>query len=275
MINHNEFLDLLLSEYKPIKLSPIKWYGGKYYIANEIISFFCKHDMYVEPFFGAGHVLFKKQKSKLEIVNDINENLISFWKVIKDEQLFDKFVKKIETTPPSPILIDEELQADDVIAKAIKIYVSSLFSFNGEEYKKFFLSKNKPIPDRISRLLYAHKRLKNVVIENENAIKIIKKYQTKKTLFYLDPPYVLDKRVCINNYENEMTDEQHKELIDTVLSSDGIFVISNYDNEIYQILEKYGYYKYCFKCSTYSSSKSKKPKRIETIWTNSKIRKFW
>ena len=52
--------------------SPINWYGGKYYMANDIIELFPEHTMFVEGFGGAGHIIFKKKPSNMEVYNDLH-----------------------------------------------------------------------------------------------------------------------------------------------------------------------------------------------------------
>ncbi|WP_329959647.1 DNA adenine methylase [Proteus mirabilis] len=77
-------------------------------------------------------------------------------------------------------------------------------------------------------------RLRGVIIENKPALDLIKKHDTVDTLFYLDPPYVLETRVAGNRYYNyEMTNEQHSELLQTVNSVSGKVIISGYDSDLY------------------------------------------
>ena len=59
--------------------SPIKWLGGKSLLADKIVDAIPKHETYIEPFFGAGHVFFKKPKSKFEVINDIHSELTNFF----------------------------------------------------------------------------------------------------------------------------------------------------------------------------------------------------
>ena len=66
--------------------SPIKWLGGKSLLANKIISVIPKHETYVEPFFGAGQVFFRKPKSKFEVINDIHGELMNFFLMCKEQR---------------------------------------------------------------------------------------------------------------------------------------------------------------------------------------------
>ena len=62
---------------------PIKWHGGKSYLADKIISLMPEHVHYVEPYFGGGFVLFRKAcEGVSEVVNDLNSELTTFWDVL-------------------------------------------------------------------------------------------------------------------------------------------------------------------------------------------------
>lgn len=63
--------------------SPIKWVGGKSRLRQQIIRLLPSHTCYVEPFCGAAWVLFAKPPSKVEIINDIDGDLINFFRVVK------------------------------------------------------------------------------------------------------------------------------------------------------------------------------------------------
>jgi len=119
----------------------------------------------------------------------------------------------------------------------------------------------------ITGIMPAINRIKNVQIENLPALEIIRRYDTKDTLFYCDPPYVLSTR-CGKDYEFEMTDEEHIELSETLHKVKGKVALSGYDCELYRDL--YSDWE-CIKdkprpCP--SSKKKKKPLRQECLWVN-------
>ena len=79
---------------------PIKWHGGKDYLAKWIIGFMPKHTHYVEPFFGGGSVLLRKGSEGVsEVANDLNRELANFWNVLRSPEYFDQLVRRIEATP--------------------------------------------------------------------------------------------------------------------------------------------------------------------------------
>ena len=112
----------------------IPYYGGKYYIADWIISFFPKHDVFVDVFGGSGAILLAKPPSKIEVYNDIDKNLTSFFKVLRDntEELVDYLyltpVSRIEFERLSRVLEDPNAPEFD---KAVAVYYISHISWNG------------------------------------------------------------------------------------------------------------------------------------------------
>ena len=63
---------------------PMSYAGGKQLIADRVIELLQPHDHYIEPFFGSGAVLFAKSPSRLETVNDLDDRLVNFWRVLRD-----------------------------------------------------------------------------------------------------------------------------------------------------------------------------------------------
>jgi DNA adenine methylase len=89
----------------------------------------------------------------------------------------------------------------------------------------------------VDGLNLVHSRLRRVAILNRPAVEVITSQDSENTLFYLDPPYVHDTRTTTKEYgEYEMSRNQHEELIDTVLSAKGRFIISMYHHPIYDAL---------------------------------------
>ena len=64
--------------------APICWKGGKSYLRHKIVKKLPGHTCYVEVFGGAGWVLFAKGPSKVEVYNDIDGELVNFFRVVKN-----------------------------------------------------------------------------------------------------------------------------------------------------------------------------------------------
>src|SRR6266436_766387 len=60
---------------------PFPYVGGKNRLAKKIISLLPEHTTYVEPFAGGAQVLFHKQPSRVEVLNDLNGNIVNFYRV--------------------------------------------------------------------------------------------------------------------------------------------------------------------------------------------------
>ena len=111
-----------------------------------------------------------------------------------------------------------------------------------------------------------HIRLSNVVITNRDAMHIINKYDNDDVFMYLDPPYVHSTRTSAR-YPHDMTDEQHIELLNTVIKCKSKILISGYDNDLYNVLVENGWNKYDYEIKTRDGMNRRKTK-IETLWYN-------
>jgi DNA adenine methylase len=235
--------------------SPINWFGGKYYMANDIINLFPKHRVYVEVFGGAGHILFKKEPSVIEVYNDIDSGLYLFFKILRDENKANLLKQKLDLTPYSREEFyhcrDTWRDEQDDIEKVRKWYVTAMQSFS-TNFSTWSHSKSKSrrgMSQAVSQWLgkiednlpKAVERLKVVQIENMDYKDLLKKYDGEDTLFYLDPPYIHKTRKMTYQYAHEMEDEQHEEMIDILLHIKGKAILSGYDNEIYNKLLNNGW----------------------------------
>src|SRR5258708_6055012 len=124
---------------------PLKWHGGKYYLAKVIVGLMPRHIHYVEPFFGGGAVLFSRDpndpklelpphKGVSEVVNDLNGKLINFWGVLRDENQFAEFVRKVQAIPLARQEWEEShahVYGENPIADAIAFFVDCRQSRSG------------------------------------------------------------------------------------------------------------------------------------------------
>lgn len=173
--------------------SPIKWRGGKRNLRKEIISLIPDHHTYVEPFAGGLWVLFGKENSKVEVINDVDRNLINFYTVIKNNingflDLFDTYLISRDEFNYLKSLPDDDLS--DVMM-AYKFYYINKNSFGGDMTSFNSYHRDKPYlnENSLKLLKKAHSRLKSVWIENMDYINVVKKFDSPKSFIYLDPPY--------------------------------------------------------------------------------------
>ena len=255
--------------------SPIKYYGGKSYMTDEIISHFPKnYKVYIEGFGGGASILFAKNKDKLEIYNDLGRNVWSLFKVLSDNDMFGQMKEKLDLTYYSAEIrkeFIEDLKKNNLslVDRAYKYFYVNRSSFNGVGGFSTTLlvrrNMSKSVSDYLSvvdNLIEIHNRLSSVIIENRDIFDLIEKYDNTDAFFYLDPPYVNDTRSSSTKYEQEMSDSDHERLVDTVIKSKSKFLISGYGHPIYEKLVDNGWnlYKY--------DSPNSQSERIEYLWYN-------
>jgi len=93
---------------------PLKWHGGKTYLADLIISLMPPHTHYVEPYFGGGQVfLAKPYEGFSEVINDIDGELMTFWRVLQSETKFAEFQRYVSSVPFSEAEFRDAAKAAD------------------------------------------------------------------------------------------------------------------------------------------------------------------
>lgn len=282
---------------KKLKL-PLKWHGGKNYLAPGIIELMPPHLHFVEPYFGGGAVLLARdpnrnwyegaddwsdtaaQRGCSEVVNDINGELTNFWRVLQRDVTFQKFLRAMQAMPFSEIewqdaMEDQELKTG--LTRAIKFFVRCRQSLSGRMDSFAPLSRSRTrgtINEQANAWLGAveglsavHERLKSVVILNDDALSVIGKEDTAKTLFYLDPPYLHETRSSTDVYEFEMADEDHRQMLETILNVEGKVMLSGYHSELYDDLLSDWTLKEFTKANNSSGAKEKRM-MTECVWMN-------
>lgn len=220
----------------------LKYPGAKNRLVNWLICFVPEHKLYIEPFFGSGALLFNKKPAYLETINDIDGDIINFFKVMREDG--ESLSRAIALTPYAR----EEYEAAykpieniDSFERARRFAVKCWQGFGcGNRYKNGFRSGKSvgsPNPARAwsslpETIQFAVYRLKKVQIENKNAIKLISEVRDRDAFIYADPPYLLSTRKKYL-YNNEMTDKEHEELLKVLIDSPAKIMLSGYDNEMY------------------------------------------
>jgi DNA adenine methylase len=227
-----------------------QYFGGKFKYAERIISHFPWHQVYVEPFGGAASVLLKKPEAKIEIYNDLNEDIVNFFRVLREPEKSQKLLYKLKLTPYSrQELVDcsDGVETPDDVEKARRFVVRVSLSFNNNPVatRGFNCSINKGKARRafyfrnyINNLNNVINRFKNIIIECRNIFYILKQYDTEQTLFYLDPPYLQSARENSSKEYRayEFDEKQHIKLADALKEIKGMAVVSGYRSELYDRL---------------------------------------
>lgn len=226
----------------------IKYPGAKWGIAEWIISHFPPHHSYLEPFFGSGAVLFNKQRSPIETVNDLDGNVVNLFEWIRKDP--ERLAEAIYWTPYAREIFDRAWETrhteQDTFQRAVNFYVLMMMGFgfrtNGVKvgWKSDVQGREAAYaaggwcktPEAIKQ---AAERLRGVQIECRPAVDVIRRFNFRNVLIYADPPYVLRTR-CGKQYAHEMTDQDHVELLEVLKAHKGPVLLSGYDSELYNDL---------------------------------------
>jgi DNA adenine methylase len=228
----------------------LRYHGGKWMLAPWIISHFPKHTNYVELFGGAASVLLRKQRSRSEVYNEIDSDVVNLFLCLRDSEKTAKLCHQIELTPFSR---DEFLAAydrsDDAVESARRYVVRSFMGFastGNREYITGFRAASKQsgrphaldwanVPESLHAVT---ERLKGVTIESRHAFKVIAQQDSPDTLFYADPPYLMSTRNCHTErqYRFEMATDEHRRLCAILCGIKGKAILSGYPNELYDSL---------------------------------------
>lgn len=252
----------------------MKYPGSKWGIADWIISFFPEHHSYLEAFLGSGAVFFKKPRSNIETLNDLDGNVVNLFEWIKKDP--ERLAHEIYWTPYARQVYEDAYTSvpEDSLQKAVNFYIRLNMGYgfrtNGERSgwkndiqgrEKAYAARDwRELPDKI---MQAAERLRGVQIENRPAVELIQRFNYPNVLIYLDPPYVLSTRQgSRKQYRHEMNDKDHSDLLDVVLAHRGPVLLSGYDSNLYNIRLK-GWHREETTC--YSQVCSKKR---EVLWMN-------
>ncbi len=261
---------------------PLKWWGGKSYLAKRIIELMPPHTHYVEPFFGGGAVLLNKDPVGVsEVVNDVDEELTNFWQVLQEQEAFVEFQRRVDAMPFSEVEWEAAVDCSprgvlDVDA-AVQFFVRCRQSRAGRCTDFATLSKRRTrrqMNEQASAWMTAVEglpavasRLKRVVILCDDAMEIIGQEETDETLFYCDPPYLHESRVSTDDYAFEMTRGQHAELLETLKACTGKVMLSGYPSDLYND-ELAGWRRVEFDIDNKASGAKTKPRMRECLWLN-------
>ncbi len=263
--------------------APLKWWGGKHYLAKQIVELMPEHPHYVEPYFGGGAVMLAKDPSGVsEVVNDINRELTNFWRVLQDGHTFAQFARIIDAVPFSQVEW-EEAGARQRPVKVPDVQAAAAFFIRCRQsraggFKDFAtLTRNRTrrrMNEQASAWLNCveglpavHTRLKRVVILNQDALEVIRKQDGGNTLFYLDPPYAPETRASTGNYEHDMTEDDHRKLLSVIKLCKGKVMLSGYPSPLYG-REIGDWNRREIKIDNKAAGGKTKRKMTEVIWMN-------
>jgi len=258
------------------------WYGGKYSHLDWLLPLLPECHHYCEPFGGSAAVLLNRQPSPVETYNDIDGEVVNFFRVLRDsrdELLYqigmtpfsrEEFLGAIETNGNGQHLSDIE-RARRFFIRARQVRTGLAQTASVGRWANCLNTSRAGMAGAVSRWLgsvegleYIATRLLRVQVENDTAINIIKRYDSSRTLFYCDPPYPHQSRGDSKAYSFEMTDAEHAELRRVLQSVKGRVAISGYDCDLMRHLYK----DWQMHRDRPKKAMSIKKERQEVLWTN-------
>lgn len=212
--------------------TPITWYGGKQQMLKYILPIIPEHKVYTESFFGGGAVFFAKPPVKCEVINDLNNEAINFYKVCATD--FPQLKREVSSTLHShsafkdakviytnPHLFDEVKRAWAFHTVVIQSFSSNTSTF---AFDRVGTTRLKVHNKRLQFNEELKMRLENVTIECDDAIKVITRYDSPETFHYVDPPYFNSNCGHYSGY----TAESFVNLLKTLSTVQGKFLLSSY-----------------------------------------------
>ncbi|MEV6791288.1 DNA adenine methylase [Streptomyces sp. NPDC051320] len=256
--------------------SPIPYFGSKQRIAPWIVSLLPAHEHYVEPFCGGLSVLLAKKASRMETVNDLDQELITYWRVLRDRP--DDLLRACMLTPHSRTELTRTWEpTEDELELARRIWCrlaqgrSGTLRNTGWRYYIDPAGSVTSMPGYLEayrdRLAAAAERLHDVSLECLPALTLIGKYGAQPDcLLYVDPPYLGSTRGWGRNYRTEMKSEtEHRELAASLADCQAAVVLSGYDSPLY--LELYDDW-HRYERSTMTGNATSDKGRAEVLWSN-------
>lgn len=261
-----------------IKHPAIRYHGGKFRLAPWIIEQMPEHVCYVEPFGGAAGVLLQKPRSYSEVYNDLDGEVVNLFRVLRNPESNQRLQDACFLTPYSrDEFCHAQEPATDSVERARRMVVRACMGFGSaagiggnsgfrsDSKRKYATAAHlwERYPENLAALC---QRLQGVIIENKDALAVMRAHDAETTLHYIDPPYVPDTRVQGNRYyAHEMTVEGHEQLLAVARTMAGMVMISGYDAEVYNDMLS-GWAK-TEKASRISAGRGTKV-RTECLWLN-------
>jgi len=225
---------------------PFGYFGSKNRLAFQLCKNLPPHNCWVEAFCGSAAMTLAKAPAPIEVINDIDKEIVNFFKQLRNNN--EELMKMLKYTPyAAQELYDARITVEDdtELERARKFLVQSMMAINGifgEEKGGFSTSHSyarnntearvnrwNNLPERLDKVV---KRLKQVRIENKDALVLLQKYVNRPaTLIYLDPPYFADRT---NGYREDANDKEfHEKLLTLANEAICMIFISGYESKLY------------------------------------------
>jgi DNA adenine methylase len=259
-------------------LPPFAYYGGKTRIADRIVALLPRHEHYVEPFAGSLAVLLAKPRSAHETVNDLDGDLVTFWRVLRNRP--DDLARVCALTPHGRAEHQAAYQDGDAelgdLERARRVWVllsqgrAGTLRRTGWRYYRDPAGTHSAMPDYLTayvdRIPACARRLHGVSLECRDALDVINDYgREPAALIYADPPYLASTRQP-GRYRVEMADDDaHRALADALHACRAAVVVSGYPSPLYDQIYA-GWHRLAIPATT--GQGGQRGARTEVLWSN-------
>ena len=254
--------------------TPISYYGGKQTLLKHILPLIPQHKLYTEAFCGGCAVLFAKEPAGCEVINDINTELVNFYKVAKNN--YPELKKLIDASLHSR---EEHAHARHInqypayftpVERAWAVWICTKLGFAsmidgtfGYDRTGTTTQKLRNAKEQFTKELCG--RLDHVTIECENGTHVIQRYDCEDAFHFVDPPYV---GTDCGHYNGSFNDEDFKYLLETLAKVKGKFMLTMFPHPLIEkFVEKHGWYIHRIE-RTITASKVSRRRQEEWIITN-------
>lgn len=258
--------------YPIITRQALRYFGSKWRDAPRIIDYIeeIPHVCYCEPYCGGAGVWQRKEPSHYEVLNDLDGEVVNYFKVLRERP--DELIRAIELTPFSRAEYRLSYQPcpEDPVEWARRFYVRCWQSWGGKisgwRFQRTHHAKNNVKDWNKTEQMWAiSERLKLVQLECDDALKIIKRYDTAETLFFVDPPYPTETRSSKNGYRYEMDRAAHRRLAEVLHGVQGKVILCSYPSAQYD--ELYGdWRKATYRTTANNTTVPGSQARTECLW---------
>lgn len=228
----------------------LRYHGGKFRIAPWVMSHFPPHTCYVEPFGGAAGVLLQKPRCYAEVYNDLDGEVVNFFRVLQDPALRAQLVDLVVHTPYARAEFEKAwLPARGQVERARRLAIRAQMGFGSGgatrdttgfrvDIKRKYGTAQALWAEYPEAIAKAGQRFAGVLIECRPALEVLAHHDSPETLHFVDPPYLHSVRSTHagssgRGYKHEMTDEDHQALLEAILGLQGMVVVSGYASPLY------------------------------------------
>jgi DNA adenine methylase len=260
---------------------PLKYHGGKSYLARRILALMPRHTHYCECFAGGLAVLLAKNPAGCsEVVNDFDSGLTNFWRVLANDDTFRRFSRIVQAVPFSETEwrdAGDRLDDPDPVAGAAAFFIRCRQSLAGRMDSFAPLSRTRTRRNMneqasawigaVDGLPAVHARLRQVAILNRPAVEVIRSQDGPGTLFYCDPPYLKSTRSAPDVYALEMSEGDHSELLEALRTCRGKVMVSGYPSDLYDSALA-DWTRHTFDLPNNAAGGKAKGRETEVLWCN-------